>query len=240
MQAPILASKGTKALIAVLVAAVAVAGFGLAGTFTAPKAVEPTAAPEGIELWDEPAGGGTTDAPALPPNTNCGPSPDLTGREKSWNGQFGRWLNVEHVIHPLLNFEGLETHYVGRHQPILVGFEWGQGDSPESLDENITLNPDHDLRVVIDGTVMAGNWKQYYQPAFVAATQCGPNWSWDHDSDGPGDGNGNGIGDWSGAVLFWRAPLRGLSPGSHVLTVEYTFDGGLSWLSIPGGTIMVR
>lgn len=186
-----------------------------------------------------PAGPGDP-GPAIKPSATCGPSEDLTGEERSRNAQFSPWPRVEHAIHVLASpFEGGDTHYLGRGQAAIVGFEWIGGE-PGDIEANITENADHDLRIVLDGAPVPGDWKQDYQPAYIAESQCGAAWSWDHDADGPGDGNGNGVGDYEGALMMWRAPLGPLGSGTYALTVELTFDAGATWDSLPGGTIVVR
>lgn len=223
------------------VASVLVA-IGLAVAFAA--SAWPSHAPQAVQGRSDAGGpeaptGADNPEPLIKPGRDCGPSKDLTGRQKSWNAHFMKWEIREDVIHVLPGlFEGRDEHNVTSSQTLLVGFEF-VGGTPESLDAAITDNPDHDIRVVLDGTPVAGDWKAGYQPAYVAETQCGAAWSWDHDGDGPGDGNGNGIGDFSGGVLFWRAPLGPLAPGTYVLEVGITDDAGATWFAIPGGTINV-
>lgn len=215
---------------------------GLVAAFAA--AAWPTLAPRAAQGAD---GGGPevptgADGPEtlIQPGRDCGPSKDLTGPEKSMNARFAQWAEKEDVIHVLGGaFEGDDEHNVTSSNKLLIGFEF-TSSSPESLDENITENPDNDIRVVLDGTAVAGDWKAGLQPAHIAETECGAAWSWDHDGDGPGDGNGNGVGDFSGAVLFWRVPLGPLADGTYVLEVEITYDAGATWFAIPGGTINVR
>jgi len=186
--------------------------------------------------------GGDVPTPWLKIDPTCGPARGLAGRIIARNAVFAQWLTVEHAIHFLPGaFEGDETHDVSRGQPLVLGFEWEGGNSTvDELDAAIIGDLDHDLRVVLDGANVPGDWKQYYQPAFFAKTQCGPAWSWDHDGDGPGDGNGNGVWDFEGSTLFWRAPLGAPPPGTYVLTVDITFDGWATFDTIPGGTIVVR
>ena len=222
--------------VAVAIVSAVLAGV-LATTLALPRSGAPAPSSDATG-GPGPAGPGA----ALRPSAACGPSPDLTGPEKSRDAQFARWYHVDRVIHVLgPPYDGAGTAYVGPGQPLLIGFEWsgGPGQTPDELDASIRGNPAHDVRPVIDGTPVPGDWRQYYQPSFVAETQCGPDWSWDHDGDGPGDGNGNGVGDFEGVVLFWRAPLSPLRSGTHTLTVEVTMDGGGTWDSIPGGTITV-
>ncbi len=221
----------------------------LTTTLALPGGVAPVPLPSGDPATAAGTGGvaggtGTVaPGPMIKPGLMCGPSRDLTGAERSRDAQFVRWYYLDWVIHVSGGaFEGAGTANVSAGHPILIGFEWAAdpGQNVSDLDALYRGNPDHGIRAVLNGTPLQGDWKQYYQPAFFARTQCGPDWSWDHDGDGPGDGNGNGVGDFAGPVLFWRAPLGPLGSGTYVLSVEVTMDGGATWGSIPGGTIVVR
>ena len=137
-----------------------------------------------------------------------------------------------HVIHILVWDDdgryGVPA-YVDEGQPIIFGFEWG-GATVEELQNNYIDNIDHDITLSIDGGEQF-SVKEWYQAPFYAETESGPAWSWDHDGDGPGDGDGDGIGDWSGAILFFRYQHPGLSPGTYIF--EFSTDDGLNIIVDP-------
>jgi len=116
----------------------------------------------------------------------------------SMNARFIRWQRQPHVIHiAVYKDEGTPRSGVPAEvavgKPILFGFEWGDS-TVEQLQAAYIDNPDHDIRVSVDGgpTVYI---KDRYQSPFFAVSGAGPRWIWDHDGDGRGDRDGDGIFD---------------------------------------------
>jgi hypothetical protein len=148
------------------------------------------------------------------------PAAALPINPTSMNARFMKWQENSHVIHIFVWDDdgrfGIPA-MVDEGQPIIFGFEWG-GESIEQLKADF-IDSDHDIMLSVDGGIPF-SVKDWYQTPFYSGTELGPAWSWDHDGDGPGDGDGDGIGDWSGAVLFFRYQHPGLSTGTH----EFVFS----------------
>ena len=158
----------------------------------------------------------------------------------SMNARFIRWQQQPHVIHiGVYNDEGTPRSGVPAEvavgQPILFGFEWGDS-SVEQLQAAYIDNPDHDIRVSVDGGPPV-YIKDRYQSPFDAVSGAGPRWTWDHDGDGRGDRDGDGIGDWIGPTLFFRYQSPGLPAGEHTFTFEVV-DDGVNWYPLDTITVI--
>jgi hypothetical protein len=162
---------------------------------------------------------------------------------KPFNNRFISWQEDDDVIHIFayndVGTPGQPMVVIRRGRPILMGFEMAEATVAD-LHANYLDNPDHDILLSIDGNP-PNSLKAWYQPPFEAATGSGPAWSWDHDGDGPGDGDGDGIGDWNGAVMFFRAQHPGNSePGIHTFTFSITNDGGVTFDAVETVTVLVE
>ena len=137
----------------------------------------------------------------------------------SKNARMIKWQEEPAVIHIIVWPDPGRPEYgpavVNSGEPLLFGVEWGGADSTiEGLQWSFIDSPESSTTVSIDDSPEL-DIKGSYQAPFIAATQSGPNWSWDHDGDGPGDGDGDGVGDWEGAIIFFRYQHPGLAPGTH-------------------------
>ena len=154
------------------------------------------------------------------------PTAALPDNPTSMNARMMHFQEKSAVIH-ILVFEDDgrlgNPALVGVGQPLLFGFEWGDGDIA-SL-QAILDDPSTYFTVSVDGGSEV-DIVGFYQPPFEAETQSGPAWTWDHDGDGPGDGDGDGVGDWSGPVVFFRYPHPGMGSGTH------TFEFALKWADL--------
>jgi hypothetical protein len=149
----------------------------------------------------------------------------VAGSDNSANAVFIEWVERSDVIH-IFGFddEGRAGHgpaLVSGMSPVYFGYEWVD-PTVEAL-QAILDNPDHDIRVSIDGGVEM-SLKHLYQTPFVAVPGEGPEWSWDHAGDGLG--NNNGIAnDWSGPVMFWRYSVKHLDKGTHTFVFKLVYPG---------------
>lgn len=163
---------------------------------------------------------------------------------KPFNNRFLSWQEDEKVVH-LFAYDDVGTPgqpmvVMGRGRPILMGFELSEATVAD-LQANYLDNPNHDIVLSIDGSNPGNSVKDWYQTPFIAASGVGPAWSWDHDGDGPGDGDGDGIGDWDGAVMFFRIQHPGNSqPGLHTYEFSITNDGGATFDVIETVTVLVE
>ena len=156
------------------------------------------------------------------------------GKIVSINARFMNWPIKENVIHvigtleePSLLFEGGKVATLGRGSPILFGFEYA-----DPLEILIGLKEDinHNIRLRIDGDIVADNLRIFLQDPFIAQPGVGPEWTWDHDGDGLGDGNGNAVDDWNGPIMFWRFEIKPkLNFGDHIWQLEITYD---NWTTV--------
>jgi hypothetical protein len=166
---------------------------------------------------------------------SAGPALALADNPVSMNARMMGWQEEAAVIHILAWSDPgrVGPAYVDVGQPLLFGFEWGYG-TIEDLQATYIDNPDHTFTVSVDGGTPI-SIKSYYQPPLYAATEVGPAWTWDHDGDGPYDGDGDGVEDWSGGILFFRYPHKGMAAGEHTFVFSLTNPDTVETITVIAG-----